>query len=437
MRIAVAGYGIEGETNYQYWTQKGDDVTIVDEKANPDRSIPDTALRLLGPGAFSRLQDFDMVVRTASLNPGRLATHGKIWSATNEFFEKCPAPIIGVTGTKGKGTTCSFIASILRASGKTVHLVGNIGTPALAQLPRIKSTDIVVYELSSFQLWDLKRSPQTAVILMIEPDHLNVHLNMEDYVKAKSHIRAYQDANDMCWYHPKNEYARQIAESTRDGRAAPYNAPNVMGSVYVRDGSFWVNEREICTIDSVVIPGEHNLENACAAISASLGYIDDFAHVEAGLRSFTGLPHRLKFVREFLGVRYYDDSISTTPGSAIAAMASFSRPKILLIGGQSKGGDYQSVIETAARLGVKVVCFGENTQLIAQLCEANQVEHIALKKNADMREIVKRADELASPGDVVILSPAGASFDMYGSYAERGEAFIAAVNFLAENDGGN
>ena len=434
MRVAIAGYGIEGEANYKYWLDRGDDVTIVDEKTTPDRPLPQKALRYLGPEVFQRLAGFDLVVRTAGLNPGRIKTDGKIWSATNEFFEKCPAPIIGVTGTKGKGTTCSFIASILRAAGKTVHLVGNIGTPALAQLPHINADDVVVYELSSFQLWDLRRSPHTAVILMIEPDHLNVHLDMADYVKAKSHIRAYQDADDTCWYHPKNQYALEIARATHDGRAAPYNTPGVMGSVYIQNGSFWVDEREICTTDAVVIPGEHNLENACAAISASLSYMHDCSHIEAGLRSFTGLPHRLKFVREIMGVRFYDDSIATTPGSAIAAMASFAQPKILLLGGQSKGAEYGEVVDVAARLGVKIVAFGEGAAHIDELCDVANVACVALKKTATMYEIVQAADRLANPGDVVILSPAGASFDMYRNYAERGDAFIAAVDRLAGAD---
>lgn len=433
MRVAIAGYGIEGEANYHYWSGQGADVTIVDEKTTPDRPVPNDALRFLGPEAFSRLNGFDLVVRTASLNPGRIKTDGRIWSATNEFFEKCPAPIIGVTGTKGKGTTCSFIASILRAYGKTVHLVGNIGTPALAQLPHIKPSDIVVYELSSFQLWDLKKSPHTAVILMIEPDHLNVHLDMTDYVKAKSHIRAYQDADDTCWYHPKNQYAKEIAEATRDGRAAPYNSPDVTGSAYIQDGAFWVNEHEICSTNAVVIPGEHNLENACAALSAALPYIhNDFSLVEAGLRSFTGLPHRLKYVREVAGVRYYDDSIATTPGSAIAAMAAFTQPKILILGGQSKGASFDGVIDTAAHLGVEIVATGETGPAIAQLCRDKHVSHTLLKPNASMHAVVEAAAARANPGDVVILSPAAASFDRYKNYQERGHAFIDVVNTLAE-----
>ena len=179
MKIAIAGYGLEGESNYRYWANGAEnDITIVDQR-QPDRTMPNGVATIIGEDAFEKLQDFDLVIRTAGLAPLKIKTSGKIWSATNEFFSKCPALIIGVTGSKGKGTTASLITNILHESGKKVWLIGNIGEPSLDVLNQIDKNDIVVYELSSFQLWDLEKSPHIAVILFIEKEHQNIHSSIE------------------------------------------------------------------------------------------------------------------------------------------------------------------------------------------------------------------------------------------------------------------
>ena len=429
MKVAIAGYGVEGESNYRYWTELGHDVTIVDEAEKPARPIPKDATTILGPRKFRELQDFDLVVRTAGLPPHFIVTEGQVWSSTNEFFKQCPAPIIGVTGTKGKGTTSSLIASILRAAGHTVHLVGNIGQPPLDVLADITPDDIVVFELSSFQLWDLERSPHVAVVLMIEPDHLNVHADFKDYIRAKSNIRRYQTADDVCFYHPTNPNSAKIATSSVLGDHIRYGVRESSG-VYIEDGMFCVDGETICATSELRLPGAHNLENACAAISTARVFTLDNHAIAKGLRAFEGLPHRLKFVREVSGVKYYDDSIATTPGSAIAAIRSFDAPTTIILGGSQKGSIYDTIVQECKSHDVQVVAIGETGAGIADLCREMGVE--VVEPGGGMTQIVDACHRVAKPGSVVILSPASASFDMFKSYADRGDQFVAAVTQLTD-----
>lgn len=445
MKIAIAGYGLEGKQNYKYFNKPGNDLTIVDEREDID--IPSDAKYITGDGAYDDMSQFDMVIRTAGLSPLKIKKAKLVWSATNEFFAKCKAPIIGVTGTKGKGTTSSFITSILRAAGKKVHLVGNIGVPALSVLPDIRPEDFVVYEMSSFQLWDIKYSPHIAVVLMIEPDHLDVHTDFEDYLKAKSNIRRWQNLNDICIYHPSNPFSQKIASvtlATIDQITKGDYLNNVHrygikddGLVYIKDDFFYTNDRKICPISCVKLPGKHNLENACAAMSAVLElklYISDNQFAE-GLRSFTGLSHRLKYVSEINDVKFYDDSISTTPGSAIAAIKSFTSPKVLILGGSYKGGDFTDLVKEIKKSNIRqIILMGDEANRIEQfLKDAGIVKYVNLER-CSMFEIVSKAASAASPGDVVILSPACASFGMFKNYQDRGKKFINAVDLLKSGE---
>ena len=426
MKVAIAWYGAEGQASYKYYTAKGDDVTIVTPRFSPDFPAPSGAKTITGEDAFEQLQGFDLVVRSSGTRPDSIKTDGKTWSATNEFFAQCPAPIIGVTGTKGKGTTSSLIASILRAAGRTVHLVGNIGVPPLALLGSIKPDDIVVYELSSFQLWDIERSPHIAVVLMIEPDHLNVHTDMAEYVAAKANIAKFQNENDVVIYHPDNQYSASIAESS-PGYKVRYATPGD-GGAYVEGADFMIGGIPICKVDALQLAGRFNRENACVAITAAYLYVQDNDAIARGLSEFGGLPHRLKFVAEKNGVRYYDDSIATTPGSAIAVLKSFDGPKVIILGGEGKGAAYDEVIKAASQTEAKIVAVGEEGHQIAVLAKnaGVPVEYVS----GLMDQVVPAATRLAGGAGVVLLSPAAASFDQYKGYADRGDQFIAAVNAL-------
>jgi UDP-N-acetylmuramoylalanine--D-glutamate ligase len=428
MNIAIAGYGQEGKASYDYWNRDGNTLTIASEQDTID-DAPQGVRTITGPDAFSKLGEFDLIIRSPGINPRKLPYGDKVWSATNEFFEKCPAPIIGVTGTKGKGTTCSLITSILRAAGRNVHLVGNIGNPALAELPKISEDDAVVYELSSFQLWDATRSPTVAVVLPFETDHLDVHDSYQDYIGAKLNIARFQNEDDICIAHASHHDLEGFPETEARHFEYPHH-----DSVYVQDGWFWAREQKVCPVSSLTLPGAHNIENACAAILAATYSIpgEKFDDIESifsqGLQAFDGLPHRLKFVAEKNGVKYYDDSIATTPGSAIAALASFEEPKVIILGGHDKGADYSELIESCVQSSATVIAIGSNGPRIAQMCREAGVAVVEV--SGDMRAIVAEAADITQPGSVVILSPAAASFDMFKSYSDRGDQFVAAVNAL-------
>lgn len=440
MKIAIAGYGVEGKSNYHYYRAKEPEaeITIFDERERLDDAPTDAKL-VLGKGAFGKIQGFDLVLRSPSVPPRNIGQTEHIWSATREFMRHCPAPIIGVTGSKGKGTVCSFIAEILKVhfaeqSKRRIHLLGNIGVPALDILPQVNEDDVVVYEMSSFQLWDCTQSPSIAVVTMIEPDHLNVHSDFQDYVNAKLNILYYQHDGNTAVYN-QEEASPELAElighiiTTTQADDMPY--PYRVGA-HFDDENLYMGDEIICPIEDIKLPGRHNLLNACAAIAATWEITGhDKAAIAKGLGAFEGLPHRLKFVREVNGTRFYDDSIATTPGSAIAAIKAFDQPKVLILGGTDKGADYHELGRVIGHGNVRVVlAIGANRSKIAeQIMDETEVS-VVQSSATSMQDIVQTVYDLSNPGDVVILSPAAASFDMFKSYQDRGDQFVAAVNEL-------
>ncbi len=444
MKIALIGFGLEAKSAYDYFKSIDQNNTfeIYDENSKSKIELPN-GVKFFGDfHDFSKIQA-DLIVRTPSVNPSRLPKNAKITSVTNLFFEKCPAPIIGVTGSKGKGTVSSFIAEILRAAGLRVHLVGNIGLPALNELSKIQKDDAVIYELSSFQLWDAQKSPHIAILNNLEVDHLDVHDGFEDYVAAKMNIAKNQTENDFFIFNAENPIVLKNVENLKGQLKAELQPFQDYNLAHIQEDHFLWGDEVLFKTDILKIPGEHNQRNACAAMIATFDFLREkgfeieeiFDFWREGLSKFTGLPHRLKFVREFEGVRFYDDSIATTPGSAIAALNSFEKPKILILGGSNKGADLSELIEKIAKMPEqelrKVILMGAESEKLAQKLTSSGFERfINLGAKTNMQEVVKTAFENAKSGDVVILSPAHASFDMFKSYVDRGEQFVENVNLL-------
>ena len=444
MKIALIGFGLEAKSAYDYFKSIDQNITfeIYDENSKSKIELPN-GVKFFGDfHDFSKIQA-DLIVRTPAVNPSRLPKSAKITSVTNLFFEKCPAPIIGVTGSKGKGTVSSFIAEILRAAGLKVYLVGNIGLPALNELSEIQKDDAVIYELSSFQLWDAQKSPHIAVLNNLEVDHLDVHDGFEDYVAAKMNIAKNQTENDFFIFNAENPIVLKNVENLKNQLKAELQPFQDYNLAHIQENHFLWGDEVLFETNILKIPGEHNQKNACAAMIATFDFLCEkgfeneeiFDFWREGLSKFAGLPHRLKFVREFEGVRFYDDSIATTPGSAIAALNSFEKPKILILGGSNKGADLSGLIEKIAKMPEqelrKVILMGVESEKLAQkLILSGFKRFINLGTKTNMQEVVKTAFENAKSGDVVILSPAHASFDMFKSYIDRGEQFVENVNLL-------
>ncbi len=429
MNIAILGYGVEGESAYKYYRAKYPDalITAYDNNAEPKNALPPDMKFVGGVKDFKGITA-DMAIKTPAIAPWNIEVTGEMTTMTREFLKACPAPVIGVTGTKGKGTTCSFIKSILDEAGKRTWLVGNIGVGALDILDQIKPSDIVVYELSSFQLWEIDVSPHVAVVLGIEPEHLDVHKDLDDYVTAKSNIARNQKAGDIVIFRQGNVYAGQIGELS-PGTKIAYPSES---AAHVREGFFYYGDDEVCPVSALKLPGQHNRDNVCAAITAVWPWVSDGDDIERGLMAFEGLPHRLKVAGSFNDVTYYDDSIGTTPGSSIAALASFSQPKIIILGGSYKGATYDELVQKITESDVRrVLLIGSEAHKIEQLLKAaGMARYSNLGSSVSMDEIVKTASTYAEPGDAVLLSPACASFDMFKNYVDRGDQFIKAVQNL-------
>lgn len=429
-QIAIVGYGAEGESAYRYASATWPDATItifVDATAPAD--APSSVEVKVGDISQADLNGFSVVFRSPSVRPDRIHTDGRVTSVTNEFLRVVGTDrVIGVTGSKGKGTTSSLIYEIFKAAGIPARLAGNIGVPALNLLP-LQPDEWVILELSSFQLWDIEVSPHIAVWLMMEPDHLDVHTDMDEYVAAKAGITAHQTADDILVYLPGNELAAgAIAQSK--AHKIPYTT---RPGAYVEDDFIMMDQQKIIDVSELGLVGGHHRDNACAAVTAAWQVTQNVEAIWKALSSFTGLPHRLRLIREVGGVKYYDDSIATTPGSAIAALKAFERPKVIILGGSDKGADFHMLAHEIIASSMRhIILIGTMQDKIhAALSSAGVGESlISLLGKSSMTDIVAKAHDVAREGDVVIMSPACASFDMFKNYKDRGEQFIAAVNEL-------
>lgn len=441
MKIAILGYADQGKSAFEYWNREGNEITICDQSTSLD--LPSGVAVQLGADYLANLDDFDLLIRTPALHPSDITQANpkspeilhKVTTVTNEFFKVCPTKnIIGVTGTKGKGTTSTLIAKMLEAAGKRVHLGGNIGIPPLEMLNPpaggdIKPSDWVVLELANFQLIDLKTSPHIAICLIVTHEHLDWHEDFEEYIAAKQQLFIHQKSDDAAIYYADNEDSHSIAAAS-DGVLIPYfQKPGAI----VYNGQIVMGNTVICKTSELKLLGEHNWQNVCAAVTAVWQIAQDVSTMHSAITNFTGLPFRIEFRSEVNGIRYYNDSFATGQGATGAAIASIPGNKVMIIGGFDRmlnlDGLARSVINHKDTIR-KILLIGASADRTAKVFENNGYSNFTFCRASTMPEIVAAATAEAQPGDAVVLSPSFASFDMFKNFEERGKSFNEAVAAL-------
>jgi len=445
-RVAVVGAGVSNTPLIEALLSAGVDTTICDKNARDE--LGKTATRFEEHGARLKLGeayldklDADVIFRTPGLMPTNPALveavrrGAKLTSEMEAFFDIKPCRIIAVTGSDGKTTTTTIIAELLKRQGFKTHIGGNIGTPLLCNADEFRPDDIAVLELSSFQLITMKKSPDIAVFTNLSPNHLDVHADMEEYASAKRNIFQHQRQTDRAVFNYDNEYTRKMAGSAPGETLFFSRCGQISDGVYLDEGIIYDvsnGRREvIMQARDILLPGAHNLENYMAAFTAVRGLVDHRIMMETA-GAFNGVKHRIELVRELSGVRYYNDSIASSPSRTIAGLRAFDRKVILIAGGKDKGIPFDDLGAEIIKHVKTLVLTGKTAQQIKKAVITrpgyNGLPEIFLCP--DFTDAVFAASNAAGEGDIVLLSPACTSFDSFKNFEERGEKFREIVEGL-------
>ena len=437
--VAVVGIGVSNTPLIKMLLRSGVRVTACDRNRREDfgglaEELESLGAELrLGPDYLKGL-DHDVIFRTPGMRPDvpelllAQAKGSVITSEMEVFFQVCPCHTIAVTGSDGKTTTTTIIANLLRAAGYHTFIGGNIGKPLLPDVDGMEPDDYAVLELSSFQLMTMSQSPEIAVVTNLAPNHLDVHKSMEEYITAKENIFTHQSPQGKAVFNFDNEITRNFTESA-PGKAVLFSRRQELGrGVCVRDGAIWVtgpeNSRAVLPLEGILLPGDHNVENYMAAIAAVDGLVPDQV-IRDFAAKFAGVEHRIELVRTLNGVRYYNDSIASSPSRTIAGLRSFREKVILIAGGYDKHIPFDALGPEIMAHVKFLILTGDTANQIADAvrnCPGYQGEPpISMYESFDAA--VLAAHSMAQPGDVVLLSPACASFDHFKNFAQRGEAF--------------
>lgn len=445
-RIAIFGFGKEGVACANYLGQDNS-IAVFDDLPKEHiekeffKNLKSKNVDFYFGGNFPKKIKFDVVVRSPGVRPihkliREIVKNGAVLtSATQIFFDHCNCQIIGVTGTKGKGTTASLIFQFLKTQNKSVFLAGNIGTPAVEILPKLKRESLVILELSSFQLIDLLKSPHVAVVLMITREHLDWHQTNKEYQKSKESIVSHQTSDDFAIINSDFAASRQLVTKTK-AKVFFFSTLKKTNGLFVKKNTI-VSQigryEEICSTSKILLPGKHNLQNVLAATAVAKIYKIQNNNIIKVLSQFKGLPHRMQYLGQLAKISFYNDSYSTIPETTIAAAESIPNPKILILGGSSKRSDFSNLAKKIVNdKSIKaIVLVGQEAARIKRAIEnIGHFERKILEGAKNMKEIVEAAYHHADPGDAIILSPACASYDMFKNYQDRGLQFIKEVKRL-------
>lgn len=423
-------------------------ITVCDRDVDLKAVLPNGVSTRLGPDVYlEKLDEFDVIFRSPGikfLTPQIQSAKAKgvfVTSCMKFFIERCACPVVGVSGTKGKGTTCTLIHKMLLEGGHNSHIGGNIGEPPVTFLDGLKAKDVVVLELSSFQLQDLDESPRVAVLLNTTVDHLDYHTDLEEYMEAKENLLAHQKKNCVAVMNADYEYVKYYKPLVAGKLLLVSRKSEVENGACEKDGVIYYCRDGKCSplmkASEMGLIGSHNIENVLAAITVAKEFKVKNSAIVKVIREFKGLPHRLEFVRKVSGVSYYNDSFSTTTETSMAAVDSFDQPTILIAGGYDKGLNYGAwARKILTKKSLKsVILIGatadkmENALMAAEM-GLGKISRTKILRKCDLAEAVLEACAEASEGWVVVMSPAAASFDMFKNYKERGEKFREIVRVL-------
>ena len=447
-KIAIIGLGVSNIPLLDYMYQRKANVTVFDDREQQD--IPDKIMDKImlykydfsfGKNCLKKLKNFNIIFRSPSCMPTKKElieeSRGSIVTTEIEMMMKmCPCKIIGITGSDGKTTTSTLIYTILKENGYNTYLGGNIGIPLFTKLSEIKPDDVVVLELSSFQLMDMKISPNIGVITNITPNHLNIHKDYQEYINAKKNIFKYQNENDIIILNYDNEITRNCAKETIS-QVEFFSSKTKLENGFIVDEKIIKECRDnirkhILDTKDIILKGVHNYENVSIALAATKTLVDTEKATET-IKKFNGVEHRLEFVKEINGVKWYNDSASSSPTRTISGINAFDEEIILIAGGYDKNLDYTPLAKPILEKVKILLLIGQTSGKIFEAVKQemeNQKKDIKIYMCNTLQETINLANKNAKPGQIVLFSPGSASFDMFKNAYDRGNQFKNLVNKL-------